>query len=219
MIVGQSDVHDRSRNNLRSFYDRTDFRGMHAENCTLRHVYYWSSHHGAEDTSVCDGESTTREVLQSDLAIASFQGKISETLLKVSEAIVLAIAHYGHNETCWGRDSSADVDEVTVNHLVVIDDSVDDWLLLERLHRGLHESAHEAELHTMFLHKGILNFLTHIDKVSHINFVESGEKSIGVLSLFQAASDRLAHLAHLDTSLNASSSDLRGSLLGSLLSS
>jgi len=116
MIVGQSDVHDRSRNNLRSFYDRTDFRGMHAENCTLRHVYYWSSHHGAEDTAISNRESSSSEIFEGDFSFAGFKCQICQAFLEISESKFLAVAKHWHDKTVGCRNSCANINEVAVDH-------------------------------------------------------------------------------------------------------
>ena len=218
VIVGKRNIHDGASHDGGSLDNGSHLGGVHTEDGTLGHVDDRSTHHRAEDATVGDGEGATGKILKSDLAFASLGSELTETLLKVMETIVLGVTKNRHNEAGRGRNGRADVDEITVNHVTIIDDSVDDGLLLEGLDGGLHETGHEAELDAVLLDEGILNFLAHIHIVSHIDLVESGQKSILVLGLLQSARNSLTHLGHLDAGLDTSASDLGGCLLSGRLS-
>lgn len=131
------------------------------------------------------------------------------------EVHVLAVSDDWDNETSRGGDSGADVNEISVDHLTVVNHSVDDWLLLESVHRGLYESTSETELDSVFLGECFLNLFASIHELAHVDFIESGQESVLVLRLFESLGDRLTHPGHLDSCLSPCSSNLRWSLLRS----
>ena len=55
----------------------------------------------------------------------------STYLFNVSIAEVLAVAQNRHNETSWGGYGNRDINEVTVNDIIAINDSIDNGLILE----------------------------------------------------------------------------------------
>jgi len=87
-------------------------------------------------------------------------------------------------------------------------------LLLEGLDGGLHEGRHETKLDTVLLGESILNLLTGVHDGGHVDFVEGGQASVGVLGFLQATRDGLTHLAHLNAGLKTLATDLTWSLLG-----
>jgi hypothetical protein len=132
----------------------------------------------------------------------------------VVEVHFLAVADDWDDKTSRSGDSGADIDEVTVNHLVVIDNGIDNGLLLEGLNGGLHESGHKAKLGSVLLLEGVLHVFTDFHKGAHINFIESSERGISVLRFLKTLADSLAHAVHGDTGLETGSSDLSRSFLG-----
>ena len=214
MIVGESDVHDGAGNDLTSSDDGADLGGVHAEDGALGHVHDGCTHHGAENTTVSDSEGTTGKIFECDLTVTSLGSQFSETTLKVMEAEITDVPEDRHDESGWGGDGGADVNEVTVDHVAVIDDSVNNGLLLEGLDGGLHEGAHEAEFDAMLLDEGVLDFLAHVHVIAHIDLVEGGEKSVLVLCLLKTTGDGLTHPAHLHTGLHSLSTNGGGGLLG-----
>lgn len=60
----------------------------------------------------------------------------------------------------------------------------------------------------MLLLEGLLDFLSGIHVVSHVDLIEGGQTGIGVLGLLQTTSDGLSHSVHLDASLKPGSRDL-----------
>ena len=133
MIVGEGDVHDGAGHDLASLDNGSHLGGVHAEDGTLRHVDDRGAHHRAENTSIGNGKGATRKVLKSDLSVTSLGSQFTETSLEFMEAEVLAVAKDGHDESSWCRHCSADVDEVAIDHIAVVDDGVDNRLLLEGL--------------------------------------------------------------------------------------
>jgi len=77
MVIGQGDVHDWTSLNLAASDNGAHLGGVHAEDSGLRHVDDRSSHHGAEDATVGDGEGATGKVFQSNLAVTSLQGQVA----------------------------------------------------------------------------------------------------------------------------------------------
>ena len=70
-------------------------------------------------------------------------------------------------------------------------DGVDERILLQRVHRGLDEEAHEAELHAVLLLEPVLVALAQFDDRLHVHFVEGGEDRGGRLRLHQPLGDAL----------------------------
>ena len=216
MIVSQGNVHDGTSHDLTSSDDRAHLGCVHAEDSALRHVDDRGSHHRAENATIGDGESTTGQILKGDLAVTSLSSQVTKTTLEVSEAKILTVAEDGHHKASGSGDSSADVNKVAIDHVAVVDDSVDHGLLLQGLNGGLHESAHEAELDAVLLHESVLDLFSHIHVVSHVNLVEGGEEGVFVLGLLETAGNCLTHPAHFDASLKASATDCGWGFLGSL---
>lgn len=65
----------------------------------------------------------------------------------------------------------------------------------------------------MLLGELFLHLLAGVHDAGHVDFVEGGQASVGVLGLLEAAGDGLAHLVHGDAGLEAGAADLGGSLL------
>jgi hypothetical protein len=62
----------------------------------------------------------------------------------VVETHILAVPDDRDDETGRRGDCGRDVNEVSVDNILSINDSIDDGLLLECLDRGSHEGGHEA---------------------------------------------------------------------------
>ena len=81
MIISERDIHNWPGQDLTA-YDYGSYLGsMHAKNSTLGHVDDWSTHHAAEDTTVCDGESAASHIFKGYLAISSSFSQISKSQL------------------------------------------------------------------------------------------------------------------------------------------
>lgn len=80
MVVGQGQVHHRADLDLAVDSDRALLDGMQAEHSTLGQVDDRSTHEGAKDTAVADGEGTTSHVFDGELAITGLDagGKIAK---------------------------------------------------------------------------------------------------------------------------------------------
>ncbi len=162
VVVGQGHVHDWSRKDLAANYDGAHLRRMHTEDGTLGSVYDRGAHHATEDATVRDGESATRHILNRNLTVTSAFGQVGKTLLQVVETHILAVPDDGDDETGRRGDCSRDINEVSVNNILSINDSIDDGLLLECLDRGSHEGGHEAKLDAVLLGKLLLDCVTGI---------------------------------------------------------
>lgn len=131
----------------------------------------------------------------------------SAYLLNVSVAHVVAVAEHRDNESGGGGYSDGDVDEVSVDDLVLVDDSVDNWLLLEGGSGCLDECGHEAELDVVLLGEGLADLLADVHEAAHVNLVEGGEHGVSVLSLLQSLGYSDAHARHGHAGLSAGASD------------
>ena len=59
MVISQSDVHDRTGQDLSTLDDWANFGSVHAQDGALWHVDDRGAHHGAEDASIGDREGAT----------------------------------------------------------------------------------------------------------------------------------------------------------------
>jgi len=130
VIVSEGNVHDRSGQDLAAYDGRAELGCVHAEDSTLRHVDDRSTHHRSEDSSVGDGEGASSHVLESDLVVTGLSGETSESQLELSETHVVTVTNDRDDQSGGSGDSSGDVDEVTVDHISIIDNSVNNRLLL-----------------------------------------------------------------------------------------
>lgn len=74
VIVGKSHIHNRSRQDLATYNNRSNFGRVHAKNSRLRHVDDWCTKHGSKDTTIGDGESTALHIFKRDLSLSSTFG-------------------------------------------------------------------------------------------------------------------------------------------------
>ncbi len=68
--------------------------------------------------------------------------------------------------------------------------------LAQRLDAGLHEEAHEAELHVVALLEQLLVLVAQLHDGAHVHVVERGEHGGGVLRVLEAPGDGLAQARH-----------------------
>jgi len=70
--------------------------------------------------------------------------------------------------------------------------------LLQGENRSSSESAHESELDSVLLENGVLVESSELHEGGHVDLVEGGEGSGGVLGLLQTFGDSQTHSGHLD---------------------
>ena len=85
---------------------------------------------------------------------------------------------------------------VLVDEIRAVDLGVDRRDLLQRLHAGLHEEAHEAELGAVLLLEDVLVAGAQRHHFAHVDLVEGRQHRGGVLRFLEAARDGLAQLRH-----------------------
>jgi hypothetical protein len=73
MIIGESQVHHGSDDNLSIDNNCLVVDGMQSKNCSLRKVDDWGSHQRAEDSSITDGEGSTSHILDCELVVTSLE--------------------------------------------------------------------------------------------------------------------------------------------------
>src|SRR3954470_3227567 len=146
VIVGQRQIHHRADLDLAADDHRPLLDLVHAENAGLRRVQDRGRHQRAVDAAVRDGEGAALHLVDLELAIAGAAAEIGDALLDVGDRLVVAVAHHGHNEALVGADGDADVIVVLVDQIGAVDLGVDGRDVLQTLHDGLGEEAHEAEL-------------------------------------------------------------------------
>ena len=101
-----------------------------------------------------------------------------------------------HHEPALGADGNADMVVVLVDDVGAVDLGIDRRDILQRLHAGLHEEAHQAELDAVLLLEGVAILAPERHHRAHVHVVERGEHRRGVLRLLQALGDGLAEPRH-----------------------
>jgi hypothetical protein len=71
MIVGESQVHHGSDDDLSGDNNWLLVDSMQSKNCCLRQIDDWSSHQGAKDSSIADSEASTGHILDCELVVTS----------------------------------------------------------------------------------------------------------------------------------------------------
>ena len=126
VIIGKGHVHNWSRLDLISDDDSSIFGGVHSEDGALRWVDDWSSHHGAEDTSVGDGETSACHILKGDLALSGLLTESSEFFLDVVHLHGLRITEDWDDEAFWGGNGDTDINEISVNDIFSVNHCIHD---------------------------------------------------------------------------------------------
>ena len=129
---------------------------MHAEDARLRRVQDRRRQQRAVHAAVGDGEGAALHVLDGELAVAGAPAEVGDGLLDLGQRHAVGLAHHRHHQALLGADGDADVVVVLVDDVVAIDLGVDGRDLLQRLDAGLHEEAHEAQLHAVALLEQLL---------------------------------------------------------------
>lgn len=245
VVVREGDGHDGSNDDLSVNNDGLLDDVVHAEDGSLGQVDDGRSEERTEDTSVGDGEGTSRHVLHRELAVSGLDSEVGDGLLDLDEAESLAVSDDGGDETLGSGDSDGKVNEVSV------DDGVSAWMKssqavvstpvarFERrgagrqtvgaLNRGIgggdllkgkngspSEGGHVTELDSILLQDGVLVLRSEGDELGHVDLVEGRERGGRVLRLLKSLGDPESHPVHLNPSLVPASFDL-SSLLGGLL--
>ena len=73
----------------------------------------------------------------------------------------VGVAHHRHDEALVGADGDAEVVVVLEHEIGAVDLGVDGGNVLQRLHAGFDEEAHEAELAAVLLLERVLVFGAH----------------------------------------------------------
>jgi hypothetical protein len=83
-----------------------------------------------------------------------------------------------------------------VDDVAAIDRRVDQRIFLERMHDGLHEEAHEAELDAVLFLEALLVAVAQVDDRLHVHFVERGQDRGRRLRLHEPLGDPCAQPGH-----------------------
>lgn len=168
---------------------------------------------------VADGESTTGHVFNGQLVVTSLVdvsivnnseskasshllSEIGNSLLNSNQVHTLCVAHNRGNETLLGSNSDANVDVVTVNDSVTtvrsFNGSIDGRQILHSKNASARECGHETELDASLLQDVILVQLAEFHERRHVDFVECGKGSSGVLGLLETLGNTESHTVHFD---------------------
>ena len=163
----------------------------------MRRVEDRRRHQRAVDAAVGDGEGAALHLLDRR-ACRRGRGlpKSAMRLLDLGDRELVGVAHHRHDEALVGADGDADVVVVLVDDVAAVDLGVDGRDLLQRLDAGLHEEAHEAELHAVLLLEHVLVLVAQLHHRAHVDVVERRQHGGGVLRVLQAPRDGLAQLRH-----------------------
>ena len=125
-------------------------------------------------------------------ALAEFRDR----LLDLGERKRIRIAHHRHHQPALGANRDADMIIILVDDVGAVDLRVYRRNVFERMHAGLHEEAHEAELHAVLLLEALLVMRAQVHHRAHVHLVERGEHGRRVLRLLQAPRDGLPQPRH-----------------------
>mmetsp|Transcript_8730 Transcript_8730/g.27845 ORF Transcript_8730/g.27845 Transcript_8730/m.27845 type:complete len:314 (+) Transcript_8730:650-1591(+) len=203
MIVRQSQVHHWANDHLTVDRNGAILDRVHAEDGRLGRVENGRTHEGAKDTSVGDGEGTSRHLVQAKRAVASLGRERREGRLRLCNGQRFGVADDRHNEARRRRNGHRNVDVVTVDNLVALNDGVHHRRVDQRASARLHKGTHEAELGAISLGKRLLLAGTQGNECGHVHLVEGGQHRRGVLCLLHPLRNANSDLLHLLTTLSA----------------
>lgn len=174
---------------------------------------------GGGGTYVADGEGTTGHVFNGQLVVASLLqvskldipsrrttthllSEIGNGLLDSNKILAFGVTDNRSDKTLLGGDCNADVNVVAVDNGVTavrtLNGSVDSGDILHGKHTSTGEGAHETKLHAGLLEHIVLVQFPELHQRGHVNLVESGKRSGGVLGLLQALGNTQTHTVHFD---------------------
>ena len=167
----------------------------------MRRVEDGGRHQRAIDAAVGDGEGAALHLCDLQLPVTRALAVFGDGLLDAGKGQHVGIAQHGNDEALLGAHRHADVVEVLVDDVVAVDLGVDRRNLLQCLDAGLHEEAHEAQLHAVLLLEQLLVLVAQRHGRRHVDLVEGRQHGGGVLRILQAARDGEAQARHLHTLL------------------
>ena len=99
MIVGESEIHHWTNDNLSIDCNGTIFNRVHPKNRCLRRIKNRRGQQRAKDTTIRYGERATRHFIDRELLIARLQAQISNRGFDIGNAHKVSIAQDGHYKT------------------------------------------------------------------------------------------------------------------------
>ena len=197
MIIAERQIHHRADDDLTADHDRTLLDLVHAQNTRLRGIEDRGRHQRAIDTTIGDGEGAALHVGHRQLPIAGLPAEIADFLFDLGDRHLVGIAHHRNHKALVGADSDADMGVLLVDQVIAIDLGIDRRDFLERMHHGLGEKAHEAQLDAMLLLEQVLVLVAQVHHRLHVHLVEGGQHGGGVLRILEAARNGLAQAGDL----------------------
>ena len=199
MIVGQRQVHHRQDLNLTIHRHRTIFDSVHTQNCALRRVDDRRRHQGTEHTTVGDGEVTTGQIFNGQLAVTAFDCQLFDFLLDVCHAEGIDITQNRRHQTARRRNRHTDVEIVVVDHIIAVDRRIHFRVTFQGFNHRFHVEGHKAQTDAVAFFKRFTVLLTQIHNRLHVDFVERGQHGGGVFRFQQTLCHTLTQASHRDT--------------------
>ena len=177
---------------------------MHAEDAGLGGIEDGCGEQRAEDAAVGDGEGAALHVRHRQLAVPCSAAVFDDGVLDLMQPQGVGVAHDRHHQAAVGADGDAHVVVAVVDDVVAVDAGVDGREALQRLHRGAHEEAHEAELGAVVPRLELVAVAApHGHHRLHVHFVEGGEHGGGLLRFDQALGDAGPQAGHGNAAFGA----------------
>src|SRR5262245_59761311 len=186
VVVGEREIHHRSRYDRAVTHDRALLDPVHAEDARLRRVQDRSREQGAVDAAIGNGERAALQLFERKLAAAGADAEIGHRRLDLGETHAIGVVQHRNDKAALGADGNADVIVVFVDDVLAVDLGIDGRNILQGLHGRLDEESHEAKLDPVPLLEGVPVIASQLHDRAHVRFVEGGEHGGGVLSLFEA---------------------------------
>jgi hypothetical protein len=207
VIVREREIVHRADDDLPVLDHRPVLGRMHAEDRRLRRVDDRCRQHRAEHAAVGDRERAAGELLDRELAVLRALAEVGDLLLDLGERRLVGVAQDRHDEPPRAADRDADVVVAVVDDVVAVDRRVDQRELAQRVHGGLDEEAHEAELDAELLLEALLVAAAQLDHRLHVDFVERRQDGRRRLRLHPPLGDARAQPRHRHALLGARALD------------
>ena len=196
MIVGQGQVHHRTRHNLTIAHHRPVLDRMHTQNRALGRVQDRRRKHRAVDAAVADAEGAPLQIGDGQAIGLDLLGKSGNGLLDFIQLHAVGVAQDRHHQPLFTADGDADIVKIVQNDVIAVDAGIDVRKLFQRLYAGLDEEGHEAQRNAVALHEMLALTAAQLLDTGQIGLVEGRQHGGLLAGGHQALGNPLADRRH-----------------------
>ncbi len=203
VIVAERQVHHGTDDHLSVHGDRAFLDAVKAEDAHLGRIEDRGAEQRTEDAAVGDGKGTAAQIFQGEGPILRSLGKVADLSLDLGKGHATGVAQHRHDQAFFGADGNTDIVVILEQDFIALNFGVQPGEGFEGADDGFDEEGHEPELDAVFFAEGVLAAFAQLDHGGHIDIVEGGQHSGGLLGFHQAAGDGAAAARHANALFGA----------------